>query len=163
VKSTGDGYLATFDGPARAIGCAEDLIDELRGCGIEIRAGIHTGEVEIIGDDIGGMAVHLAARVNALADAGEILASRTVRDLVVGSGVAFTDRGEHELKGVPGRWDLVAVAPKGVAAAAKEAEIAEIETPNARDNLRTRDRMAVSMARRAPGVMRTLNRLTTKG
>jgi pimeloyl-ACP methyl ester carboxylesterase len=116
VKSTGDGYLATFDGPARAIGCAEDLIDELRGCGIEIRAGIHTGEVEIIGDDIGGMAVHLAARVNALADAGEILASRTVRDLVVGSGVAFTDRGEHELKGVPGRWDLVAVAPKGAAA-----------------------------------------------
>jgi len=163
VKSTGDGYLATFDGPVRAIRCAEELIEELGGADLEIRAGIHTGEVEVIGDDIGGMAVHLAARVNALAEPGEILASRTVRDLVVGSGVAFVQRGEPELKGVPGRWELVAVAREGeVHGDHEEASIAEIETPNARDNMRPRDRMAATMARRAPGMMRTLGRLTTK-
>jgi class 3 adenylate cyclase/pimeloyl-ACP methyl ester carboxylesterase len=110
VKSTGDGLLATFDGPARAIACALDLRAALRPLGIEIRAGLHTGEIELRAEDIGGIAVHIAARIEALAGEGEVLASRTVVDLVVGSGIEFRDRGEHELKGVPGRWLLFAVA-----------------------------------------------------
>jgi class 3 adenylate cyclase len=109
VKSTGDGVLATFDGPARAIACALDLRAALRPHGISIRAGLHTGEVELRADDIGGIAVHIAARIEALAGAGEVLASRTVADLVVGSGIEFHDRGEHELKGVPGLWHVFAV------------------------------------------------------
>jgi class 3 adenylate cyclase len=109
VKTTGDGALATFDGPARAIRCACALRDAVSPAGIELRAGIHTGEVEQRGDDIGGIAVHLAARVQALAGEREVLVSRTVADLVAGSGIAFSDRGEHELKGVPGRWRLLAV------------------------------------------------------
>ncbi len=106
IKSLGDGFLATFDGPARAIRGARAVID---GSDIPIRAGIHTGECEVIGDDIGGIAVHIAARVSARADAGEVLVSRTVKDLVAGSGITFEDRGEHELKGVPDRWQLLAV------------------------------------------------------
>jgi class 3 adenylate cyclase len=109
VKSTGDGLLATFDGPARAIACALDLRAALRPLGIDIRAGLHTGEIELRADDIGGIAVHIAARIEALAGDGEVLASRTVVDLVVGSGIEFRDRGEHELKGVPGKWNLFAV------------------------------------------------------
>jgi class 3 adenylate cyclase len=109
VKMTGDGALATFDGPARAIRCACALRDASRTDGVQLRAGIHTGEVEQRGDDIGGIAVHLAARVQALAGASEVMVSRTVADLVAGSGIAFSDRGEHELKGVPGRWRLLAV------------------------------------------------------
>jgi class 3 adenylate cyclase len=109
VKTTGDGALATFDGPARAIRCAVALRDAVSAAGVELRAGIHTGEVEQRGADIGGIAVHLAARVQALAGAREVLVSRTVADLVAGSGIAFSDRGEHELKGVPGRWRLLAV------------------------------------------------------
>jgi class 3 adenylate cyclase len=109
VKTTGDGALATFDGPARAIRCAVALRDAVGDAGIELRAGIHTGEVEQRGDDIGGIAVHLAARVQALAAGREVLVSRTVADLVAGSGIEFSDRGEHELKGVPGRWRLLAV------------------------------------------------------
>jgi class 3 adenylate cyclase len=109
VKTTGDGALATFDGPARAIRCAVALRDAVSAAGVELRAGIHTGEVEQRNGDIGGIAVHLAARVQALAAAREVLVSRTVADLVAGSGIAFSDRGEHELKGVPGRWRLLAV------------------------------------------------------
>jgi class 3 adenylate cyclase len=109
VKTTGDGALATFDGPARAIRCALELRDAVSRTGVELRAGIHTGEVEQRDDDIGGIAVHLAARVQALAGEREVLVSRTVADLVAGSGIAFSDRGEHELKGVPGRWRLLAV------------------------------------------------------
>ena len=109
VKTTGDGALATFDGPARAIRCAVSLRDAVSTAGLELRAGIHTGEVEQRGDDIGGIAVHLAARVQSLAGEREVLVSRTVADLVAGSGIAFSDRGEHELKGVPGRWRLLAV------------------------------------------------------
>jgi class 3 adenylate cyclase len=110
VKTTGDGALATFDGPARAIRCAVALRDAVSAAGIELRAGIHTGEVEQRNGDIGGIAVHLAARVQALAREREVLVSRTVADLVAGSGIEFSDRGEHELKGVPGRWRLLAVA-----------------------------------------------------
>jgi class 3 adenylate cyclase len=109
IKTTGDGALATFDGPARAIRCAVSLRDAVAQAGVELRAGIHTGEVEQRGGDIGGIAVHLAARVQALAGPGEVLVSRTVADLVAGSGIAFGDRGEHELKGIPGSWRLLAV------------------------------------------------------
>ncbi len=110
VVTTGDGFLATFDGPARAIRCAEAILEAVRPLGIELRIGLHTGEIELMGDDVGGIGVHIGARVGALADPGEVLVSRTVVDLVAGSGIEFEARGEHELKGVPGRWQLYAVA-----------------------------------------------------
>ncbi|HXF31604.1 MAG TPA: adenylate/guanylate cyclase domain-containing protein [Solirubrobacterales bacterium] len=109
VKTMGDGFLATFDGPTRAIRCACAIRDELARIGIEVRAGIHTGEVELIGDDVGGMAVNIGARIGALADAGEVRVSGTVKELVVGSGLEFAPRGTHTLKGAPGEWDLFAV------------------------------------------------------
>jgi class 3 adenylate cyclase len=109
VKATGDGFLATFDGPARAIRSARAIGEAVGRLGVEIRAGLHTGEIEVMGDDVGGMAVHIGARVGALASAGEVLVSSTVKDLVVGSGLEFADRGEHELKGVPGEWRLFAL------------------------------------------------------
>ena len=109
VKTMGDGFLATFDGPARAIRCACALQEEIHGLGIEVRAGIHTGEVELIGDDVGGMAVNIGARIGALADPGEVLVSSTVRELVVGSGLEFAERGVQTLKGAPGRWCLFAI------------------------------------------------------
>jgi pimeloyl-ACP methyl ester carboxylesterase len=109
VKSLGDGFLATFDGPARGVRCAKSIVAATGALGIPTRAGMHTGECEVIGDDIGGMAVHIAARVSALAQADEVLVSRTVRDLVAGSGIEFEDRGRHALKGVPDEWDLLAV------------------------------------------------------
>jgi class 3 adenylate cyclase len=109
VHTAGDGFLATFDGPGRAIQCACAIRDAVGGLGIEVRVGLHTGEIEVRGDDVAGMAVHIGARVSSLADAGEVLVSSTVKDLVVGSAIEFADRGEHELKGVPGRWKLYAV------------------------------------------------------
>jgi len=109
VKMTGDGVLATFDGPGRAIRCANELRDALRSLDIEIRAGLHSGEIELRGDDVGGIAVHIGARVAALAGAGEVLVSGAVPPLVAGSGIEFDDRGAHELKGVPGEWRLYAV------------------------------------------------------
>ena len=108
VKTTGDGFLATFDGPARAIRCAIELTHSLRALGLDIRAGLHTGEVEVRGDDIGGIAVHTGAHITTLAGTGEVLVSSTVKDLVAGSGIEFDDRGEHDLKGVPGTWRLFA-------------------------------------------------------
>jgi pimeloyl-ACP methyl ester carboxylesterase len=110
IKTTGDGILATFDGPGRAIRCAAALSDTLADQGLNVRIGLHTGEIEIIGDDVGGIAVHIAARVMAHAGAGEVVVSSSVPSLVVGSGIEFEDRGEHELKGVPGTWRLFAVA-----------------------------------------------------
>ena len=109
MKSTGDGVLATFDGPARAVRAAESIGESLRYLGVDIRAGLHTGEVEVLGEDVGGLAVHIGARVMSKARAGEVLVSSTVKDLVVGSGISFEERGEHELKGVPGEWRLFAV------------------------------------------------------
>jgi class 3 adenylate cyclase len=109
VKSIGDGFMATFEGPARAIGRARTILDSSEPLGIRIRAGLHTGECEIMGDDIGGIAVHIAARVSALAGPGEVLVSRTVKDLVAGSGIQFGDRGVHTLKGIPDTWQLHAV------------------------------------------------------
>jgi class 3 adenylate cyclase len=109
VNTVGDGFLATFDGPGRAITCACAIRDDVRALGIEVRAGLHTGEVEVRGNDIAGVAVHIGARVAALAGPGEALVSGAVPPLVVGSGIQFADRGEHELKGVPGLWHLFAV------------------------------------------------------
>ena len=110
VKTTGDGFLATFDGPARGIRCARSIAEGVRQLGIEIRAGLHTGECELRNGDVGGIAVHTGARVSARAEPGEVLVSSTVRDLVAGSGIEFEDRGSHELKGVPGEWRLYAVS-----------------------------------------------------
>jgi len=109
VKQIGDGCLATFDGPARAIRCGLAMTKGVQRLGIDIRVGLHTGEIELMGDDVGGMAVHIASRVNSKAGAGEVLVSSTVKDLVVGSPIAFEERGAHELKGVPGEWRLFAV------------------------------------------------------
>ena len=111
VKTMGDGFLATFDGPARAIRCAAAIRDAAWSqFGLEVRSGLHTGEIEVIGNDVGGIAVHIGARVGAIAGPREVLVSGTVKDLVVGSGIAFEDRGERELKGVPGAWRLWSVA-----------------------------------------------------
>jgi class 3 adenylate cyclase len=110
VNTSGDGFLAMFDGPQRAIRCAMSIRDAVQSLGIEVRAGLHTGECEIRGDDIGGIAVHIGARVSALAAANDVLVSSTLRDLVIGSGLEFEYRGAHELKGVPGEWHLFAVA-----------------------------------------------------
>jgi class 3 adenylate cyclase len=109
VNPTGDGVLATFDGPARAVRCAQAIVRSVTPLGIEVRAGLHTGEVEVRGRDIGGIAVHIGQRVSAFAGPGEVLVSRTVTDLVAGSGLEFEERGEHELKGVPGKWAVYAV------------------------------------------------------
>jgi pimeloyl-ACP methyl ester carboxylesterase/class 3 adenylate cyclase len=109
VKTMGDGFLATFDGPARGIRCARAIADQVRALDIELRAGLHTGECELVGDDIAGMAVNIGARIGSLARADEVVVSNTVKDLVVGSGISFADRGTHELRGVPGQWHLFAV------------------------------------------------------
>ncbi len=109
VNTTGDGFVAMFDGPLRAIQCAQVMVNELRKIGLEIRVGIHTGEVEVRGDDIGGVAVHIGARVMSEAASGGIMASGTVKDLVIGSNMEFTDCGTFELKGVPGSWNLYEV------------------------------------------------------
>jgi len=109
VKTTGDGILATFDGPARGVRCACAIAEEIHSLGIDVRAGLHTGECEIMGEDVGGIAVHIGARVASLAGAGEVLVSRTVKDLVAGSGLRFADRGSQTLKGVPGDWQIYAV------------------------------------------------------
>ena len=111
VNTTGDGMLATFDGPARALRCAQAILSANRALGLEVRAGVHTGEVELRGADIGGIAVHIGARIAGLAGPGEVLVSRTVTDLVAGSGIEFVDHGEHQLKGVPGAWRLFAMTP----------------------------------------------------
>ena len=110
VNTSGDGFLAMFDGPQRAIRCAMAIRDAVQALGIEVRAGLHTGECEVRGDDIGGIAVHIGARVSALAGLNDVLVSSTLRDLVIGSGLEFEDRGAHQLKGVPGEWHLFAVA-----------------------------------------------------
>jgi class 3 adenylate cyclase len=106
VKNTGDGFLATFDGPTRAVRCATTLAERMPQLGIDVRSGLHTGECELRGDDIGGIAVHIGARVAGLAGAGDVLVSNTVKDLVNGSGITFRDRGTHALKGLPGEWQL---------------------------------------------------------
>ena len=123
IDTAGDGFFASFDGPARAVRCAMAITDAIRPLGIEVRAGLHTGEVDRVGDKIAGLAVNIGARVAALALPSEVLVSQTVRDLMVGSGLTFADRGSHELKGVPGVW--------GLYAAGKEAGGADLLTPPA--------------------------------
>ena len=110
VTAEGDGFLAKFDGPARAVRCARTIIEDAKGIGLQVRAGVHTGEVELIGDDVAGIALHIGARIGALAAGEQILVSGAVRDIVAGSGLAFTDAGDHELRGVPGTWRVYAVA-----------------------------------------------------
>jgi class 3 adenylate cyclase/pimeloyl-ACP methyl ester carboxylesterase len=110
ISTAGDGFLATFEGPARAVRCARAITQAVQPLGLEIRAGLHTGEIEVVGEDVRGVAVHIGARVAALAGASEVLVSQTVKDLVAGSGLSFEDAGEHELKGVPDRWRLYRVS-----------------------------------------------------
>jgi class 3 adenylate cyclase len=110
VKTTGDGFLATFEGPTRAVECARAIAEDLGAVGLQLRAGLHCGEVELMEDDIGGIAVHVAARIASLAEPGEVLASRTVHDLAVGSGIVFEPRGRHRLKGVADEWDVYGVS-----------------------------------------------------
>jgi class 3 adenylate cyclase len=110
MDSAGDGFFASFEGPARAIRCAAAMREALRGMGLESRTGLHTGECERVDGKLGGMAVHLGARVCALAGAGQVLVTSTVKDLVTGSGIQFQDHGSHTLKGVPGEWRLFALA-----------------------------------------------------
>jgi len=110
IDTAGDGFFATFDGPARAIRCACAISTSVRSLGIDVRAGLHTGECEVIGEKVGGIAVHIGARVAGLAEAGEVLVSNTVKDLVAGSGIGFQSRGVHMLKGIPGEWNLFAVS-----------------------------------------------------
>jgi len=117
IDTAGDGFFATFDGPARAVRCAEAIVDAVRGLGLEVRTGVHTGEVETIDSKVGGIAVNIGARIGAIAGASEVLVSSTVKDLTAGSGLVFEDAGEHELKGIPDRWRLYRVAthdPPGV-------------------------------------------------
>jgi class 3 adenylate cyclase len=111
INTTGDGFLASFDGPARAIRCALAMADATRALGLDLHLGLHTGECEVRSDDLGGLAVHIAARVGALARPGEVLVSGTVKDLVAGSRIDFVDRGRHQLKGVPGSWKLYQAVP----------------------------------------------------
>jgi class 3 adenylate cyclase len=149
IKVLGDGTLSVFDGPGRAVRCADTIRREAADLGLDIRAGVHTGEIERAGLDIAGLNVHIGARVSAAAGVREILVSPTVRDLVAGSGLAFVDRGEHQLKGVPGSWRLYALTSLD---AADELEMEpSIQT--------FADRAAVVTARRAPGAMRTMMRV----
>jgi len=154
VKSTGDGHLVTFEGPTQAIRCAETLRDDAEKLGIEIRIGIHTGECELLGDDIGGIAVHIAARILGEAGAGEIVVSRTVRDLVVGSGTGFVERGSVELRGVPGSWELLTVNRIDAQIASAEATLSASPTPSARATMRRSDRAVALMAKRTPWLLR---------
>jgi len=109
IETAGDGFFATFDGPARALRCACAIRDDIQRLGLDVRIGVHTGEVEVRGDSYAGIGVHIGARVGARAQAGEVLVTRTVADLVAGSGIEFADRGSAQLKGVPGEWQLAAV------------------------------------------------------
>jgi class 3 adenylate cyclase/pimeloyl-ACP methyl ester carboxylesterase len=152
VKLIGDGSLSTFDGPARAIRCAERICAAAVELDVEIRAGVHTGECELIDDDVAGIAVHIAARVSAQAGPGEVLVSRTVRDLITGSGIALQPRGEHELKGVPGLWELFAVG----------AATAPLSAPDQTRQLRATDRVVLLAARRTPGLLRAASRINSR-
>jgi class 3 adenylate cyclase len=158
VKSTGDGTFATFDGPARAIRCARELQHELSEAGIQVRAGVHAGECEVIGDDLGGVGVHVGARIAALAGADELLVSSTVKDLVLGADFKFEDRGSHELKGLPGEWKLFAVSNESSGAGASSPVALDYGPPQPT----IIDRGLVTALQRAPGAMRFVTRMATK-
>jgi class 3 adenylate cyclase len=161
VKTMGDGFLATFDGPAKAIRCACAIAERSTAEGVDVRAGVHTGECELIGEDLAGMAVHIGARIAEQAAPGEVLVSGTVKDLVVGSGIEFDDRGSQELKGVPGEWRLLAVADHRAPSSRPPLGPRDKVAPNAA--LRQRgDRVILRLARRAPGTMRLAARVTRR-
>ncbi len=149
VDTTGDGTLSVFDGPARAIRCAVSLTAAARELGLTLRIGLHTGECELVGARVAGIAVHIGARVGALAGAGEVWVSRTVRDLVAGSGIEFDLRGQHELKGVPGAWDLFSVATGSTS---------PVAVRPAAPSLRPADRMLLRLAQRSPKLVRAAGR-----
>ena len=150
VNVMGDGTLSVFDGPSKAVRCAETICRESADTGIEVRCGVHTGELERDGMNVTGMTVHIGARVGAAADPGQVLVSRTVHDLVVGSGLTLASRGEHELKGIPGRWELFAVTKAGDQAASLPVE-KSMQT--------SMDKMALQSARRAPALSRAAVRM----
>lgn len=158
VKQLGDGFLAAFEGAARAVRCARQIAAAAAELGIEVRAGLHCGECEIRDEDLGGLAVHIGARIAALAEPSEVLVSGTVCDLVIGSGIEFTERGAHELKGVPGSWRLYAATGDQPAEARPVAHAdheAAALTPGPRETMKPIDRIAVRVARHAPGLART--------
>lgn len=162
VNTTGDGFLAAFEGPARAIRCAEAINEELQDLGVDVRAGVHTGECERRGDDLGGLAVHIGARVGARAQAGEVLVSNTVKELVVGSGIEFEDRGVQTLKGVPGDWRLFAVAGPGERRAVQAVDGRGEGLPEPDEHLSRADRVRIGLAKRTPGASRAAARLVTR-
>jgi class 3 adenylate cyclase len=153
VKMTGDGSLCIFDGPARAIRCGQEIAGAVRDLGVEVRVGLHTGECEVAENDLAGVAVHIAARVCAAATAGEVLVSRTVSDLVAGSGLELRARGEHELKGIAGMWELYA-------AAGGDSDPIQVqpEAPQTQPS----DRIVLATARRAPGLLRFVSRISAR-
>lgn len=163
VDTAGDGFLATFDGPTRAIRCAQEITAAVQTIGLEVRAGVHTGEIVLAGDDVRGIAVHVGARIAALADGGEVLVSSTVRDLVAGSGLRFDDRGLHSLRGVPDEWRLLAVADRNIDD--RPTVVMGSGNPLAPNStLATRsDRTAIRLARGAPGVARLVSRALSRG
>lgn len=158
VKDLGDGFLVAFDGAARAIRFAREVTARAGDLGVEIRAGVHSGECDTVGDDLAGIAVHIGARIGGLALPSEVLVSGTVRDLVVGSGISFADRGTHALRGVPGRWRLYAVSEDAGPHGGRSHE----ETPGPRPTMRPMDRAFVRLARHAPGVARAALRVADR-
>jgi class 3 adenylate cyclase len=165
IKTLGDGFLAVFEGPAKAIRCARSICAEVRPLGIELRAGVHSGECELRGDDLAGVAVNVGARIGALAGPSEVWVSSTVRELVLGSGLEFTERGAHVLKGVPGEWRLYAVSGDGRTDAKPVSEVdreTAALTPGPREAMRPRDRVLLAGARRTPGLLRALGRASQR-
>jgi len=156
VTSTGDGFLATFDGPARGVRCARAITESVRHLGIDVRAGLHAGECEVLGDNIGGIAVHIGARVAAAADAGEVLVTSTVRDLVAGSGIAFADAGEHQLKGVPDPWHLYRAVDVPLEDGGAREPPPQGTTPLVHEPPPLSQRAMIAAVRRAPGLSRRL-------
>jgi class 3 adenylate cyclase len=162
VKTLGDGFLAVFEGPAKAVRCARAICAEVRSLGIELRAGVHTGECERRGEDVAGIAVNIGARIGATAGPGEVLVSGTVRELVLGSGLEFAERGTHTLKGVPGDWRLYAAVGDGRTDARPVSEVDSATaalTPAPGEALRPRDRAMLAVVNRAPGLSRAVSRV----
>jgi len=157
IKSLGDGVLATLPGPAAAVRCARNLLEETAALGLPERAGIHTGECEMIGDDLGGLAVHIGARIASIADPCQVLVSSTVKELVIGSDLCFVDRGEHQLKGVPGTWRLFGLADP------QEHDPPSQDLEPAASHMTRTDRFVVRVARRTPRAMHAFSRMLPGG
>jgi class 3 adenylate cyclase len=159
IKTLGDGFLVVFDGPAKAVRCARAMTSAVRPLGLEIRAGVHTGECERQGDDLAGIAVNVAARISGLAESGEVLVSSTVRELVLGSGLEFVERGSHQLKGVPDEWHVFAMTSDGRTDARPVSEVDAATaalTPGPMETLRPRDRAVLALANRTSPAKRRM-------